>query len=1490
MPSAWLTKSLGVITVLSLFSPIVTAEPGIRKAASPDYQGRDACPVRCSNAGPSPTSWSVYHNFDQFQSCPQTLFYQFSIYDQVDDPNTLHRIYACTSYGPDFANLPKSSTKAAAIVDTVEANYELGWWSEGGKADVAGISTLSKQMREYLSNGHGAATQDVVLFGQASRAAVGLYIGKGLQNEGVGTFALKAVEDALQNLDANATSLAIQLCKPGYGGDHIFGLMATSNATFASVQNALQTWSNGTCLSFAESMNITGRAMFTTPLAASDTSTFGSSLGLREWSAELSTRDHCRTIQVGSGDSCGALAKRCKITGAAFTKYNPQKNFCAALKPQQHVCCSSGTLPDFTPKPNKDGSCATYSVKAGDSCSTIAASHSITSKALGSFNLKTWAWNGCSNIWTGSKICVSKGTPPMPAPVANAVCGPQKPGTKAPKDMSNIAKLNPCPLNACCDVWGKCGITSDFCTSTSTGAPGTAKPGTNGCISNCGTKIVQSSAPSTFRSVAYFEGFGLSRTCLFQDALQIDGSKYTNLHFAFGTIKADYSISTGDAFNTYEFQNFRRISGPKKILSFGGWDFSTGPHTYMIFRQGVTPAHRLKLATNIANFIKKHKLDGVDIDWEYPSVSIGKKTRKPIFKINSNQVYPRWQAPDIPGIPAGSKDEGANYLAFLVVLKSLLPGKSVSIAAPSSYWYLKGFPIKEISKVVDYIVYMTYDLHGQWDSLNQNSQLGCPSGMCLRSQVNLTETMTSLAMITKAGVPSNRVVVGVTSYGRSFAMAKAGCHTPNCLFTGSPSKSNAKKGICTNTAGYISNAEISAIINTPSRINQNYLDATSNTNILVYDNTQWVAWMGPKTKASRATLYRSLNMGGTSDWATDLERYNDVPKQAKSWADFKLNVKAGMDPYQVGKRHGNWTSVTCTDQGVEDLRDLTPSQRWGMLDCSDAWNDAVNVWKTVDKPARRISFSQSISNTLHGPEDSECGNLKADTNCANTVQCNDFVGSGTGAAAYEVWNSLIQIHEMYANFHEALYKAAGSIIDNALVDFETKFAPVPPPPDHRWVLLLVDLITLGTAMIAAPFFHSVMSTLPYFAANDAAFNTLRDSTMTMISQSTTIAKDLMGSTTGKKWTEAKQDEFSTYMGQTISIWGNVTEEAVKGLFNGLPDSIDQLTTLISDGKLIAGKGNLAPDDSDDTTEAALEESISKAFFGYAIPVIWSLSGTYPFIIDSGYDCGVVDPLGAYLDTATMHKTTGCYGGKLYYLASPKGAAKKCHNTCSPHCENVCVDNTFSAPPGIEWLDGTTYGGITIHDLIAGSVRTYNQNGGTNGGASASPGNDGTLTDLMDQDVTTPGYIRIPVCSPDLAFRSWNGPGKPEDQANYPCGISLGKSDCSDTTFLDQTSKASPSITDCRHIITNIEGTSGEWELESATNNQHEIVNFGSCKFGVQTHAGKGNINYHVGAQDIIDIINDSIKKFSANGKVGATGQMSCRGDTATAQAVTWGLY
>ena len=295
--------------------------------------------------------------------------------------------------------------------------------------------------------------------------------------------------------------------------------------------------------------------------------------------------------------------------------------------------------------------------------------------------------------------------------------------------------------------------------------------------------------------------------------------------------------------------------------------------------------------------------------------------------------------------------------------------------------------------------------------------------MCLRSQVNLTETINSLVMITKAGVPSNQVVVGVTSYGRSFGMADPSCSGPNCFFTGAPYESHATPGKCTATGGYISDAEIKEILEGSTngllkregRVNQHYLDPTSDSDILIYDNDQWVAYMGPETKASRKSLYKGLNMGGTTDWATDLQTYNDPPTRGgeqlvDSWADWKTTIKNNMDPWQVGNRTGNWTELDCTDRAVVDKRLLSPSERWNRIDAPHAWADAIDVWKKIDRGSR-MTFTASVSDTLDGPELVACGVIGTD-NCGETKQCQEFDNNGAGPAGYMIWNSLVYIHEV----------------------------------------------------------------------------------------------------------------------------------------------------------------------------------------------------------------------------------------------------------------------------------------------------------------------------------------------------------------------------------------------------------------------------------------------------------------------------------------------
>lgn len=328
--------------------------------------------------------------------------------------------------------------------------------------------------------------------------------------------------------------------------------------------------------------------------------------------------------------------------------------------------------------------------------------------------------------------------------------------------------------------------------------------------------------------------------------VDINRTKYTHIHFAFGAIDSGtWAINTSQT--QHFFDQFIALTGVKRVLSLGGWAFSTDVATYAIFRDAVSDANYEAFADNVVDFVQKHQLDGIDFDWEYPGEQ------------------------DIPGIPVSSTVDSAGYLRFLQTVRARLPSNmTISVAAPASYWYLQNFPMRNISDTIDYIVFMTYDLHGQWDYRNPWAQDGCPGGSCLRSHVNLTETMSALSMITKAVVPADKIVVGVSSYGRSFKMSTAGCIGPSCTFTGP--QSGADPGRCTNTSGLLSNAEIMEILASDKSAKAWY-DTESNTDIMTWKDTQWVSYLSNVTVESRKAFYQGMNFGGWAEWAIDLESF-----------------------------------------------------------------------------------------------------------------------------------------------------------------------------------------------------------------------------------------------------------------------------------------------------------------------------------------------------------------------------------------------------------------------------------------------------------------------------------------------------------------------------------------------------------------------------------------------------------------------------------------
>lgn len=823
-----------MVFLLSIaFAFLLTSHVWQAKASDPWSTLYSACPETCADSDTK--GWGAYSGLDSFTSCNQTILLDLGLYNE-----DLTKLYACSGLR---GIPPQASIERVKDNSFSDEKVSLKVRSSGSSLSESAnkVTNALKQLQRALSISENNASQ--VLFAYSGGSVVGLFAGPEIQHSQAATV---VVQKLIERVDSQpiAAQTTFQYCSQA--SSRSFGVFVDTTGNLTAVQQAIRDWNSAKCLKdsdFTSDFPQLPLRMKKTPKGVVQNPS-------NSTKSDHVKREECKVTVVSSGDTCTSVATKCGISLEEFKKYNPSEGLCSPLKVGLHVCCSAGTLPDYSPKPNADGTCASYLVKLGDDCSTLSTSNGISEQDIENWNKNTWGWTGCGNLPAKTQICLSSGNPPLPFTLNNAVCGPQVNGTEMPKNGS-LASLNPCPLNACCDTFGQCGITDEFCTisNSTTGAPGTAAPHENGCISNCGTEITNNDdSPKEFMSIGYFEAFDQDRECLNMDVTSFDTSAHTHLHFAFATITSDYTVDTSKIKDQFEKLLSMDSGSIRRVLSFGGWSFSTDVDSFPIFRKGVSDANRETFASNAAKFITDNNLDGIDFDWEYPA------------------------APDIPGIPAGDSGDGDRYLEFLKLVRDKLPSdKTLSIAAPASYWYLKGFPIGEISDVVDYIVYMTYDLHGQWDFGHKYPQPGCDGGNCLWSHVNLTETTSALSMITKAGVPATKVIVGLASYGRSFKETDAGCTGTECHYIGPDSA--AAPGRCTKTAGYIANAELQEIIDTNDSVNKLF-DEDSDSNILVYNETQWVAYMDDDTKKSRTSHYQDLKMGGVVNWAVDLESFS----------------------------------------------------------------------------------------------------------------------------------------------------------------------------------------------------------------------------------------------------------------------------------------------------------------------------------------------------------------------------------------------------------------------------------------------------------------------------------------------------------------------------------------------------------------------------------------------------------------------------------------
>lgn len=117
-----------------------------------------------------------------------------------------------------------------------------------------------------------------------------------------------------------------------------------------------------------------------------------------------------------------------------------------------------------------------------------------------------------------------------------------------------------------------------------------------------------------------------------------------------------------------------------------------------------------------------------------------------------------------------------NYVSLLQDIRTrwdgMANGWGLSFTAPSSYWYMRWFDIGNLTAAADWMNLLTYDLHGSWDS--PEDQIGS----FVYAHTNLTEITDAFNLLWRNNVPANKVNLGIGFYGRTFALKDNSCTSP----------------------------------------------------------------------------------------------------------------------------------------------------------------------------------------------------------------------------------------------------------------------------------------------------------------------------------------------------------------------------------------------------------------------------------------------------------------------------------------------------------------------------------------------------------------------------------------------------------------------------------------------------------------------------------------------------------------------------------------
>ena len=241
-----------------------------------------------------------------------------------------------------------------------------------------------------------------------------------------------------------------------------------------------------------------------------------------------------------------------------------------------------------------------------------------------------------------------------------------------------------------------------------------------------------------------------------QAPISVDTEKVTALNYAFAHVRDGEAVL--DDANAKDFvQRLRslRFDSPwlQVLISIGGWGadgFSDA---------ALTDESRSRFAASIVDLVKRNVVDGVDLDWEYPGLPG-------------------------PGIVHREQDR-RNFTLLLGAVRQALdampPRQFVKLkdnhylltAALADAEFVEHIELDRVAAQLDWVNLMTYDFH---NSLTPSTGHHSALSVSKTAAANERSVERAVAQFLAAGVPAQKLVVGVPFYGRAFADVRADNH------------------------------------------------------------------------------------------------------------------------------------------------------------------------------------------------------------------------------------------------------------------------------------------------------------------------------------------------------------------------------------------------------------------------------------------------------------------------------------------------------------------------------------------------------------------------------------------------------------------------------------------------------------------------------------------------------------------------------------------